>query len=209
MRSTPLAGSRLNAHLRSLILKYAQYTPPIGVVSSAVPQATTVPEDVITDAVLEDIKTRCCFVGEPIVMSSRPSSPVPSTTQGTATTGDDSVSDSGEGSRPESSASMAMDVDNPRRSLGPQIVRPKLAKTPAHLRDLYVEQSRASDLFLRIPGPSGSIATAIVSRAGLRIPGWVRERAAEILFGCGDLDESGCAEIILDSLLKVGRRSYS
>jgi actin-related protein 10 len=59
------------------------------------------------------------------------------------------------------------------------------------------------DLTLRIAGPSTTAPGAVVSRAGLRIPGWIRERAAEMLFECGDVDEAGCAELILDSLLKV------
>jgi actin-related protein 10 len=40
-------------------------------------------------------------------------------------------------------------------------------------------------------------------RGTLIIPGWVRERAAEVLFEGGDVDESSVAEVILDALLKV------
>ena len=35
------------------------------------------------------------------------------------------------------------------------------------------------------------------------IPGWIRERAAEVLFEGGDVDEVSVAEVILDSLLKA------
>ena len=181
--------------------------PPIGVVSSATPQATAVPEDVITDAVLDDVKTRICFVGDP--MSSRPTSPAPSTAQGTGT-GEDSMSES-EGRRSESS--MSMDVDRPRApglshppssSASSSRSRRREARTsPDRLRDLYVQQSRATELTLRIAGPSTTAPGAVVSRAGLRVPGWIRERAAEVLFEYGDVDEAGCAELILDSLLKV------
>jgi actin-related protein 10 len=40
-------------------------------------------------------------------------------------------------------------------------------------------------------------------RGTLIIPGWIRERAAEVLFEGGDVDESSLAEVILDTLLKV------
>jgi len=178
------------------------------VVSSAVPQATAVPEDVITDSVLEDVKTRMCLVAEPIVVSSRPTSPVPSTTQGTGT-GDDSMSESGD-RRSESSMSMSVDPPQasgsshpPSSSASSRSRRRGTRTSPDRLRGLYVQQSRATDLTVRIAGPSTTAPGAIVSRAGLRIPGWVRERAAEVLFECGDVDEAGCAELILDSLLKV------
>ncbi|KAF8312521.1 actin-like ATPase domain-containing protein [Clavulina sp. PMI_390] len=203
MRSTPVAGMRLNAHIRSLILKYARYTPPMGVVSSAVPQATAVPDDVLTDSVLEDIKTRMCFVSEPLLVSSRPNSPIASTTQDTTGTGDESQSDASERERSSSSTSMRMDIDPRRRSLGSQPTRARVSRTTGHLRDHYMQQSNATELALRIPGPATVAPNAIVSRATLTIPGWVRERAAEMLFDSGDLDESGCAELILDSLLKT------
>lgn len=40
-------------------------------------------------------------------------------------------------------------------------------------------------------------------RGTLIIPGWIRERAAEVLFEGGDVDESSVAEVILEALLKV------
>ena len=172
--------------------------------SSAAPQATSVPEDVITDMVLEDVKTRMCFVGEPIIASSRPTSPVPSTTQGTGT-GDDSTSESGD-RRSESSMSMNLDPPRPPPPSSSASSRSRGRGTrarPDHMRDLYAQQSRATDLTVRIAGPSTTGPGTIVSRASLRIPGWIRERAAEIFFEYGDVDEAGCAELILDSLLKV------
>ena len=42
-------------------------------------------------------------------------------------------------------------------------------------------------------------------RGTLLIPGWVRERAVEVLFEGGDVDESSVAEVILDCLMRVGR----
>lgn len=48
---------------------FATYLPPLGTLGGAanIPAASRsmrVPEDILTDAVMEDIKARCCFVGE-------------------------------------------------------------------------------------------------------------------------------------------------
>lgn len=53
------------------------------------------------------------------------------------------------------------------------------------------------------PPPSQQTGTG---RGTLVVPGWIRERAAEVLFEGGDVDESSVAEVILDSLLKVGSK---
>lgn len=67
-----------------------------------------------------------------------------------------------------------------------------------------MQESRATDLTLRISGPGTSAsAPTTVSKAWLRVPGWIRERAAELFFEDGDIDESSLAELILDSLLKA------
>ena len=39
---------------------------------------------------------------------------------------------------------------------------------------------------------------APTGRGTLIIPGWVRERAAEVLFEGGDVDESSVAKVMLD-----------
>lgn len=70
------------------------------------------------------------------------------------------------------------------------------------LASLYTRHSTATDLRIRVePPPSQQTGTG---RGTLVIPGWIRERAAEVLFEGGDVDESSVAEVILDSLLKVG-----
>jgi hypothetical protein len=46
-------------------------------------------------------------------------------------------------------------------------------------------------------------------RGTLVIPGWIRERAAEVLFEGGDVDESSVAEVILEALLKALHVSLS
>lgn len=69
------------------------------------------------------------------------------------------------------------------------------------LASMYKRHSTATDLHMRvIPPASQQTGTG---RGTLIIPGWVRERAAEVLFEGGDVDESSVAEVILDALLKV------
>jgi actin-related protein 10 len=66
---------------------------------------------------------------------------------------------------------------------------------------MYTRFSTATDLHLRvIPPASQQTGTG---RGTLIVPGWIRERAAEVLFEGGDVDESSVAEVILDALLKV------
>ncbi|KAI8974498.1 actin family [Pilobolus umbonatus] len=61
--------------------------------------------------------------------------------------------------------------------------------------DAYKTFSTATDLYYPISLPDGT-------RANLLIPGWIRERAAEILFE-GDEDEPSIPQSILNSLLRV------
>lgn len=69
---------------------------------------------------------------------------------------------------------------------------------------MYTRHSTATDLHLRVTPP---VAQQTGTGLGtLIIPGWIRERAAELLFAGGDMDEASIAETILDSLLKARQR---
>lgn len=69
------------------------------------------------------------------------------------------------------------------------------------LATMYTRHSTATNLQMRVmPPPFQQTGTG---RGTLIIPGWVRERASEVLFEGGDVDESSLAEVILDSLIKV------
>ena len=68
------------------------------------------------------------------------------------------------------------------------------------LADLYKRHSTANDIQMPVPPP---ISSGALGRGVLTIPGWIRERAAEVLFEGGDVDEVSVAEVILDSLLKA------
>lgn len=215
LRTTPLAGMRLSSHLRALLLLFGTYIPPLTSLSAAanIPAATRsmrVPEEVLTDAVIEEIKTRCCFVGEPLDVSDAhimspsgddsteldlpPSDPAMSESEFSRVSAD---MESNFSSQHAASSGFSVvshsQVPNPDRRPG-----------ETHLQALsrmYTRHSTATDLHMRVDPPASQQTGT--GRGTLVIPGWIRERAAEVLFEGGDVDESSMAEVILDSLLKV------
>ena len=75
------------------------------------------------------------------------------------------------------------------------------------LATMYGRHSTATDIHMRVdPPPAQQTGTG---RGTLIVPGWIRERAAEVLFEGGDVDESSVAEFILDTLLKVRELTIS
>ncbi|KAF8071805.1 fungal-specific actin related protein [Lyophyllum atratum] len=214
LRTTPLAGARLTSHLRALLLLFGTYLPPPTSLSAAVNipaanRATRVPQDVLPDSVVEEIKTRCCFVGDVLGVPVDARETIPGEDDGSEidvppsdTTQSESEyshteRDSNMSSHRESSSEFSV-VSNPR-------VHPADApRGESHLQALatmYTRHSTATELQMRVmPPPSQQSGTG---RGTLIIPGWIRERAAEVLFEGGDVDESSVAEVILDSLLKV------
>ncbi|KAK0236074.1 actin family [Armillaria nabsnona] len=211
LRTTPLAGARLSSHLRALILLFGTYLPPPTTLSAsanipASSRATRVPQEVLTDAVIEEIKTRCCFVGEALGMTDehREATPVgdlssdidipPSDTTESefSFTGGESAS-----SQVDSDFSV---VSTPRAPISDD--RSHSGENYLEvLAAMYKRTSTATDLTIRVVPPvSQQTGTG---HGTLVIPGWIRERSAEVLFEGGDVDESSVAETILDSLLKV------
>ena len=69
------------------------------------------------------------------------------------------------------------------------------------LATMYGRHSTATDIHMRVDPPTSQQTGT--GRGTLIIPGWIRERSAEVLFEGGDVDESSVAEVILDTLLKV------
>ncbi|KAJ3554718.1 hypothetical protein NM688_g2965 [Phlebia brevispora] len=221
LRTTPLAGARFSSHLRALLLMFGTYLPPPTSLSGSVNiptanRSTRVPEEVLTDAVIEELKTRCCFVGDALDTDANNS---------TFVVQDDNAGDIAMGQPPSELTSesefsrVSKDVDmesnfssQQAASSGFSVVSHSQAAPPVdrtgppelHLQalaNLYTRHSTATDLRVRVEPPlSQQTGTG---RGTLIVPGWVRERAAEVLFEGGDVDESSVAEVILDSLLKV------
>ncbi|KAL0577640.1 hypothetical protein V5O48_004329 [Marasmius crinis-equi] len=213
IRTTPLAGSRLSSHLRSLLLLFGTYLPPTSPGPVNIPTSSRsmrVPPEILTDSVIDKILTRCCFVGEPIISASSndtremtpgfddssefdmpPSSDATQSESDFSYAGNDSNMSSAQGSTSEFSV-----ISNPRTPHSAD----SLAGGLQGLANLYTRHSTATDLKMQVAPLAGGGG---LGYATLIIPGWIRERTAEILFEPGDVDEKSVAEVVLDALLKV------
>ncbi|QRV75035.1 actin [Ceratobasidium sp. AG-Ba] len=205
--TTPLAGARLTTHIRALLLSHGTYIPPQATLSGpatsvpAMQRATRIPAQILTDSLIETIKTRACFVGDPIPRGGQEEEAGDQdvTMMDAAAPSSSSASDVGmfdtppasEANFPSGSVSGASSATGGgaggggRRSLvvgrGPE--------------DPMMAHSSATDL--KVPVGTGA------GRGVIIVPGWIRERAAEVLFMGGDVDERSVAETVLDSLRKV------
>ncbi|CCA68903.1 related to fungal specific actin related protein-Laccaria bicolor [Serendipita indica DSM 11827] len=197
IKTTPRAGARLTQHLRALILEFGTFHPPFATLAGSAntaPRPTRIPPEILTDAIIEDIKTSCCFVGR--VMSQSPSG-------APDTMGIDTDMPS-----PRTEDRMSVDPESqphtPLRS-GPNSgtqtpVRQSQAGSSASWATRYQRDSSAVDFLVPVKPPPPLSGTG---RGSIRVPGWVRERAAELLFEAGDVDEASVAEVVLQSLLKT------
>ena len=163
---------------------------------------------------IEDLKTRCCFVGDALDVDARLSSPKPYE-EIEQPPSDAATSESGysysrlsgdleslaSASQQEATASSDFSIISPSQAPS-NFDRPRPGESHLQaLANLYTRHSTATDLRIRVePPPAQQTSTG---RGTLVVPGWIRERAAEVLFEGGDVDESSVAEVILDSLLKV------
>ncbi|KII85085.1 hypothetical protein PLICRDRAFT_116486 [Plicaturopsis crispa FD-325 SS-3] len=217
LRTTPLAGSRLTSHIRALLLLFGTYLPPPTSLSAAanIPAAnrsTRVPEEILSDPVIEEIKTRCCFVGD--VMESmhdtRAASPSDESTEFDVPPSDSTVSESEFSHTSMSRDSTISSSQRASSEFSSVAAHPQMAGAGIDQRrhnrlqvlaTMYTRHSTATDLHMRVVPPVAQQTGT--GRGTLIIPGWIRERAAEVLFEGGDVDESSVAEVILDALLKV------
>ncbi|KAJ7261803.1 fungal-specific actin related protein [Mycena haematopus] len=214
LQSTPLAGARLRSHLRALLLLFGTYLPPPTSLSAAanIPAAnrsTRVPQEVLTDAVLEEIKARCCFVGDGLGLSpndTRDGAPgdefseadIPPPSDSTQSESDFSLAGRDSNFSSHRASSDFSIISNPRV---PAADNPRGEGHLQALATLYQRHSTATELQMRVVPPVAQQTGT--GRGTLIIPGWVRERTTEVLFEGGDVDESSVAEVILDALLKV------
>lgn len=131
--------------------------------------ARTIPDELLSEEMIEEIKTRICFVGERM----------PSDDQQTRETVEE----------------VPMDEDYDE------------ADDIALLNSMerrYSRQSTATTLSFPVPSLSLAPPTSGVGRGWIRIPGWIRERCAEVLFEeDAGVDERSVTEVILESLLQV------
>ncbi|KAG8834823.1 hypothetical protein FRC17_006931 [Serendipita sp. 399] len=213
IRTTPLAGARLTAHLTELILEFGSYHPPFATLAGAAgsaPRSTRVPPEILTEAVIEDIKTSCCFVGGPMDKSIL-SSDLPILDTVMASPSDDRMSVDFEASTPQSRLRVETPT-TPRSGMHsgtPSGTQTPLRPSQHHQQppsvqsvwaSRYQRQSTATDFLIPVNPPPPLSGTG---RGSIRIPGWLRERAAEHLFEAGDVDECSIVEVILRTLLKT------
>ena len=189
---------------------FATYLPPPTSLSAAISvpaanRSTRVPQEILTDAVIEEIKTRSCFVGDFLDFSKDASRKTPAEEEEEEDMdlppSDISVpgSDMSHVTSSEQDSEYSMVSDQRRHQDDPQ--------GESHLQALstmYKRHSTATDIQMRVLPPTAQQTGT--GRGTLLIPGWIRERAAEILFEGGDVDESSLAETILDGLLNVSKK---
>lgn len=171
---------------------------------------------------VEEIKTRVCLAGKAFELSAEDSRPSqqPSVTPYHASSNDDIIDvdhPSSDAAQSESEFSrVSMDVDSPipgsrvasssysivsgADSQGTSSSHPGDHGGSQVLADLYKRHSTASDIQMPVTPPASAGG---LGRGVLIIPGWIRERSAEVLFEGGDVDEVSVAEVILESLLKA------
>ncbi|KAJ6623966.1 actin-domain-containing protein [Mycena sp. CBHHK59/15] len=174
LRTTPLAGARLTSHLRALLLLFGTYLPPPTSLSAAanIPAANRsmrVPQ--------EEIKARCCFVGEALGGShdTRDATPGDESSEMDLPPSDSTHSESDFSHAGRDTSSEFSIISHPRV---PSADNPRGEGHLQALATLYQRHSTATELQMRV-------------------------RTAEVLFEGGDVDESSTAEVILDALLKV------
>ena len=165
-----------------------------------------VPQEILTDALVEDIKTRYCFVGTALEInrdSMRSSSPAPASESDFPPSSDAAMSESefSRASEGVESISSSQHTSSEFEVISQQSGSGGREGHLQMLANMYTRHSTATDIQLRVvPPTSQQLGTG---RGTLIIPGWIRERAAEVLFEGGDVDENSVAEVLLETLLKV------
>ncbi|KAH8831626.1 fungal-specific actin related protein [Flagelloscypha sp. PMI_526] len=190
-KTTPVAGQRLSTHIKALLMMFGTYYPPPTSLMAAanIPRdsrAARVPEEVLTDAVMEQIKTR-------LTCNLRQATSLPSESNL-------SQSDFSSSQNFSSSEFSAVIVSHPQLSSSTSETAKSQNKLQS-LESLYKRHSTARDIQMRVNPPAAQQAGTGLGT--LLIPGWIRERATEMLFEAGDVDESSLPEVVLDALLKV------
>ncbi|KAI8450337.1 actin-domain-containing protein [Phakopsora pachyrhizi] len=165
LKSTTRAGSRLSDRLKVLLARYGQFVliPKFATSLASnsvtkIPKLEPVPINLLTPAIIEDIKTRVLFVSQNELQTQTQSSPSSFSQQQQQTLSDTLRED--------------YDESNDSRLLE-QLERVyKLSTSP-----------RTKDVLYKLPSHQKLQSNAGTTCIGImRIPGWIRERCAEILF---------------------------
>ncbi|KAG9315355.1 actin-domain-containing protein [Chiua virens] len=213
LRTTPLAGSRFTLHLRALLLLFGTYVPPPANLSSVNPplstRTTRVPQEILTDALIEDIKTRCCFVSSALDInldSMRSSSPAPASESDLPPSSDAAMSESefshaSEGMESISSSQQQASSDIEVVSHSGQSDSGGREGHLQILANMYMRHSTATDIQLRCRAACLTtaghrqgylstsarqlVASIVVTGGTAMVPGFIPRLYAELLRAIG------------------------
>lgn len=199
--TSPRAGQRLSSRLRALLLHFASFVPqPVispfssSTTSSSTTQKGKVPAEILTWDFLEEIKAKALLVGD--FCEAEEESGKDATNRLRQDTPFDWTRGVPFADQDEAVDDILMHV----------------------LESRYKQLSKVKDIAIAVPDPPRKAVTAAtqpstlgippltaaIGRGTLLIPGWIRERAAEVLFeGGGDEDELSLIEMILRTLIKL------
>ncbi|PWN35209.1 actin-like ATPase domain-containing protein [Meira miltonrushii] len=202
---SPKAARRVSQRLRALLLHFAAYTPPLSSnsttgssfsatihSSASTPRSgqTKIPADLLDDDFLDEIKAEVLTVG-PVLEHENVSKA--HTTRDTQWKSRQPFS-----TIPEEDDLEWMEVLRKRYS-GEKCTTVDISiEVPPEPSPPLTAATQPATLFYSAhPQPTHQ------GRGRIRIPGWVRERAIDVLFEQGDDDELSLTEMVLDALLKL------
>lgn len=166
--------------MKALLLHFGSFIPPAtSLTSSVTPTVTKIPKEVLTEEFLEEIKTRVCFVGERLDPS----------------LGEEEVEEA-------EAEAIPMDTGSDNFT-GEEYEESNDLIQMNRLEKLYSKNSTTTTISFKVLSLSLGPVISGVGRGWIEIPGWIRERAAEVLFEEGDEDELSLTEVILETLLRV------
>lgn len=190
LRTTPRAGKRLQARLKSLLLHFGHYYPPFtpssgssfgqGSASSSLASGagpsrrTKIPERMLTEGFLQDISAKALLVGNPVK---------------------------------DQDVQVALDGSDDEEAYIQQLAE-RYGSEGIQATDLTIQVPASSRPPIHPPQQPSTLSLATVqtareARGSLVVPGWIRERACEVFFEPGDEDEASIVEMVLESLVKL------
>lgn len=179
-RSTPLAGRALHRRLKALLRHHATYlAPPASLSNLARRPVQPIPASLLSDELIDRIITEACFVAE--------SAPDEQTGQERPRRGDDEDDD------PDVET-----LENDDHEIENAFV--------TRLEARYASGTTARDWCIPVsPTPTDAKS---MGPGTLIVPGWIRERAVEVLFGDQMDDEAdSLPDAILRCILRVSTAS--
>lgn len=167
-----------------MLLAFATYVPPpTSLATTMISHPASLPRELVSEGLVEEVKTRLCFVGEEVLPAA-------------------------EVGRESGSVPLRDDLDGTDED----------EAIVAHLFERYSRTApNTKPVSFRVPtlltgAPPATASTAAghhgAGRGWIQVPGWVRERAAEVLWEDeGDADARGLADCVLECLLRVSFRT--